>query len=132
MKTWEEIKTWKKKENGWMIEPESGKEYCYIGARSEIGAGSEIGAWSKIGERSKIGAFVSIPIYKSAGYSMHWHSIGHIRSGCIVKPFAWWKENILRCAEEHNYTEHQQRLYQFFVDQIIAWEEAMGNLLGTV
>jgi len=30
MKLWSEIKKWKK-ENGWMINPESGEKYCLIG-----------------------------------------------------------------------------------------------------
>jgi len=58
-------------------------------------------------------------------FSIHWYSPGYIRSGCIVQTNEWWLENVIKCAEEHDYDEQQQAEYLLYVKQIIEW----GDLL---
>ena len=148
MYRWDVIKTWERK-GGWYIHPD-GYNYVKIGndveigndvkigddveigKYVEIGDGVKLGDYVEIGKYVKIGNGVSVPVYKSSYYAIHWFSPGYIRSGCIVKPFEWWIENVKRCAEEYGYNKRQQEQYAFFVDRIIAWEKAMGDLLGMV
>lgn len=150
---WNEIKTWEKKD-GWYIGPEP-KPMCAkigdgveisdwveisdrveIGYGAKIGDGVEIGDWANIGDLVNIGDWVKIgdrvtlPIFCSATFPIHWHSPGHIRYEYIVKPFDWWTENITLCAKAHKYTLAEQNQYELFVAQIIKWEKVMGNKLG--
>ena len=105
-----------------------------IGYGAKIGDGVVIGYGANIGDRARINEQVFLPIYRAARYQIHWHSVGHIRSGCIIRPIYWWRDNVVRCAEEHGYSEQQQQLYACFVEQIIAWEKVMldAGLIGTI
>jgi hypothetical protein len=51
---------------------------------------------------------------------------GLIQSGCITKPLAWWLEYVERCAEEHDYTQDQQKEYRLHVEHIAAWMQLYG------
>ena len=97
-----------------------------------IGSYSTLGSNVRIDSHVRIGSYVRIPVYRGAEFPMHWASVGHIRSGCLCKSFQWWRENVVRCAEEHKYSEGEQKLYAFFIEQIIAWETMMvaAGLLG--
>ena len=114
--------------------------WAMIGDRAKIGGCARIGGWAVIGDRAviggcaRIGDSVTIPVYCSAPYSIHWYSIGEIKSGCIVKSIDWWRENVERCAEENGYNEFQQQEYKLYVAQIAAWESMMisHGKIGTV
>ena len=54
-------------------------------------------------------------------YFMEFSKPGFIRSGCIEKPLAWWEENIVRCAEEHQYTPEQIEEYKLYVQMLKLW-----------
>jgi hypothetical protein len=73
---------------------------------------------------------IIVPMYCSADYYIHWFAPNTIKSGCIIKPFDWWQENVKRCAEEHEYTEQQQNDYATYVRHIIEWQEQMGDRVG--
>ncbi|MFA7121241.1 MAG: hypothetical protein WC277_07150 [Bacilli bacterium] len=51
---------------------------------------------------------------------------GLVASGCIVKPLAWWLENVERCAEEHGYTPIEQREHRMHIEHIAAWMRLYG------
>jgi hypothetical protein len=51
---------------------------------------------------------------------------GHIASGCIERPLAWWLENVERCAQEHGYSEKEQKEYRLHVEHIAAWMKLYG------
>ena len=106
--------------------------YVTIDSCVSIGSNVIIDSNVSIDHDVIIGSYVRIPVYRGAEFSMHWASVGHIRSGCLCKSFQWWRENVVRCAEEHKYSEGEQKLYAFFVEQIIAWETMMvaAGLLG--
>ena len=67
------------------------------------------------------------PLYFTGSrYWIGFAAPGIIRSGCIEKPIAWWRENIIRCAQEYKYTVAQQEEYQVYVELLIAWAEKFG------
>jgi len=51
---------------------------------------------------------------------------GLVASGCIVKPLAWWLENVERCAEVHGYTPTEQREYRMHIEHVAAWMRLHG------
>ena len=131
----EEIRRWEENE-GWFISPDTGDgvklgDWVTLGNRVKLGNWVELGGGVTLGDRVKLGDDVSVPVYCGGGkYIIHWYSPGYIKLGPLVKPFGWWTENVLLYAEEHGYTPAEQRLYQFFVRQIIDWQDAMGDLVG--
>ena len=76
----------------------------------------------------EFGEHTECPICITASrYFMGWTGIkGFIRSGCILKSISWWKENVIRCAEEHGYTEDQQIEYKLIVELVVQWMELKG------
>ena len=64
--------------------------------------------------------------FSGSRYGIGFIRPGWIKSGCIEKPVEWWKDNIVRCAKEHNYTPQQVKEYTLYVDFIVAWMELLG------
>lgn len=89
--------------------------------------GASLDADIVIGPNVGVGVDINVPIFRSASYSMHWFAPNTIKSGCIIKPFKWWEENVERCAEEHGYDTFQQKEYAMYVKQIIEWQNQMGS-----
>ena len=122
-----EIKLWPVK-NGYHVCPTKGDDVS-LGDRVSLGDHVSLGDDVSLGNGASLGDGVSLPIYNASNFPIHWYSLGKIKSCCIIKPFAWWEENIIRCAEENGYSKTQQVQYQLFVRQIIEWEKAMGDLI---
>ena len=93
-----------------------------IGNYVVIGDGVEIGNRVKIGSGVQIGSGVEItqtPTYiQGSRFFMSQVTDDGltIQSGCITKPLSWWRENIRRCAERHNYTPEQIEEYAAYID----------------
>jgi bifunctional N-acetylglucosamine-1-phosphate-uridyltransferase/glucosamine-1-phosphate-acetyltransferase GlmU-like protein len=140
---WKEIKTWERV-GGWYIEPATETKYCYVGDDVQLGddvrlgAGVRLGARVRLGNDVQLGASVrlgddvSIPVYKSYRYAIHWHSPGTIRAGCLIKPFDWCTANVRQVAALHGYPPDEQERYAGFIRQIIEWEKIMGDKVGLV
>ena len=69
--------------------------------------------------------FSPLLIYGSR-YFVGYAGDGLVASGCIVKPLAWWLENVERCAEEHGYTPTEQREYRMHIEHVAAWMRLHG------
>ena len=64
------------------------------------------------------------PIYiQGTRYWMCFSGGNNVSSGCITKPISWWLENVERCAEEHRYSETQQKEYRLHIELIRQWME---------
>jgi hypothetical protein len=44
-----------------------------------------------------------------------------VNSGCITKPITWWEEHIVRCAEEHKYSDDEIKEYAWRVKSLADW-----------
>ena len=102
----------------------------WLGNGVQLGARVQIGDDVCLGHGVRLGDDVSIPVYKSYRYAIHWHSPGTIRAGCLIKPFDWCTANVRQVAAEHGYPPDEQERYAWYVEQIIAWEKVMGDKIG--
>ena len=105
---------------------------AWLGDGAQLGFGVQVGSGVRLGVGVRLGNYVSIPVYKSYNYAIHWHSPGMIRAGCIIKPFGWCLSNVRQVAAAHGYPPDEQARYAFFIEQIIEWETAMGDKVGWV
>ena len=132
--TWDEIKKlhpwlpessegWHQHANGggWVRDAVKVPDAVVVGERALIYGGT---IWGGTIEGGTI-TFSPLLIYGSR-YFVGYAGDGLVASGCIVKPLAWWLENVERCAEEHGYTPTEQREYRMHIEHIAAWMRLHG------
>ena len=64
--------------------------------------------------------------FNGSKYFLEYYKPGMIKSGCIIKPLGWWRENIKRCAEENGYTPDQINEYEIYIELLSLWMERFG------
>jgi len=144
MMTWSEIRQlhpwlpessegWHQHANGggWVRDGVDVPHNIVVGPKAVIGGGTILGGTIEGGtieggtiEGGTI-TFSPLLIYGSR-YFVGYAGDGLVASGCIVKPLAWWLENVDRCAEEHGYSEQEQREYRLHIEHIAAWMRLHG------
>lgn len=68
------------------------------------------------------------PHFAGSRHGIGFASPGIIQCGCITNPVAWWRKNMVRCAEENGYTAEQTVEYQAYLDLLVLWAERVGWL----
>lgn len=68
------------------------------------------------------------PIFiNGSRFSVYWNGVeGYIRSGCMRETIAWWDDNLVRCATEHNYTPEQVEEYKIYFEAVKKWMVLKG------
>ena len=67
------------------------------------------------------------PVYiQGSRFPMHYAHAGYVRSGCLLKPLAWWLEHVEACAAEHGYGAMEIVEYRGHVEAIAAWMRLYG------
>jgi len=116
---------------GWVSDKASVDAKSYIGERAIVLGGTIKGGTIEGGtiEGGTIwgGTIQRTPILIfGSQYWIGFSRPGYIASGCIEKPAEWWLEHVERCAEEHGYSETEQKEYRLHVEHIVAWMKLHG------
>lgn len=111
--------TWHQHANGggWVQNTASVDETAFVGPDASVSGNASVCDNADIREGEFSRPVISV---SNTPYSFTECSDGEIRSGCIKKPVAWWRENVLRCAEEYGYTPEQQQLARLAVEYVAA------------